>query len=129
MAYKPIKLPSASAPAISQARIEDFLGVDFTNQPSNVDEVRSPDATNMIRDVPGKVRKRMGWHTVGKVTGRVNGWHELYEKPPWSTPELSFTNSRWGCPELKTKAARRYSCMMAWPTTAAAAGSWPGNCT
>ena len=82
MAYKPIKLPSASAPAISQARIEDFLGVDFTNQPSNVDEVRSPDATNMIRDVPGKVRKRMGWHTVGKVTGRVNGWHELYEKPP-----------------------------------------------
>ena len=82
MAYKQVKLPSASAPAISQVRIEDFLGVDFTNQPSTVDEVRSPDATNMIRSVPGKVRKRMGWHTVGKVAGRVNGWHALYDKPP-----------------------------------------------
>lgn len=27
----------------------------------------------MIRDVPGKVRKRMGWRTVLTLPGRING--------------------------------------------------------
>lgn len=82
MAYKPIKLATAAAPSLSQVRIENFLGVDFTNQPSNVDERRSPEAPNMIRDVPGKVRKRMGWHTLHRLGGRVNGFHPLYQKDP-----------------------------------------------
>ena len=62
-------------------RVEDFLGCDLTNQPTNVDERRSPDATNMIRDVPGKVRKRLGWHTVHTLDGAINGRHQLNGKP------------------------------------------------
>lgn len=62
-------------------RVEDFLGCDLTNQPTNVDERRSPDATNMIRDVPGKVRKRLGWHTVHTLGGAINGRHRLNGKP------------------------------------------------
>lgn len=80
MAYNTIKLPSSSAPSMSQVRIETFLGVDLTNQASNVDEYKSPNAENMIRDVPGKVRKRMGWHTLRTLNARINGYHPLYGK-------------------------------------------------
>lgn len=52
------------SPSKSVATIDNFLGVDFTNSPSNVDENKSPNAVNMIRDVPGKVRKRMGYEVI-----------------------------------------------------------------
>ena len=80
-AYRQTQMPSASAPSLSVVRVEDFLGCDLTNQPTNVDERRSPDATNMIRDVPGKVRKRLGWHTVHTLGGAINGRHRLNGKP------------------------------------------------
>ena len=82
MAYKAINMPSSAAPSLSVVRIEDFLGVDLTNQPTNVDAKRSPDARNMIRDVPGKVRKRMGYRTMYTLEGQVNGFHRLNGKPP-----------------------------------------------
>ena len=41
--------------------IDQFLGVDLTNTGSNIDEIRSPNAENMVRYVPGKVRKRTGY--------------------------------------------------------------------
>lgn len=80
--YRPVNLGSAQAPSLSVVKIEDFLGCDLTNQPTNVDPRRSPEAPNMIRDVPGKVRKRMGWHTVYTLDGRVNGYHRLSGKDP-----------------------------------------------
>ena len=43
-----------SSPKRSVAVIDEFLGVDFTNSPSNVDLKKSPNGVNMIRDVPGK---------------------------------------------------------------------------
>ena len=43
--------------------IDTFLGVDLTNTGSNIEDVRSPNAENMVRFVPGKVRKRTGYHT------------------------------------------------------------------
>lgn len=55
--------------------IDEFHGVDFTNSPTNVDEKKSPNAPNMIRDVPGKVRKSKGWHTVKQYSERINGVH------------------------------------------------------
>lgn len=82
MAYRAINMPSGSAPSLSVVRIEDFLGCDLTNQANNVDAKRSPDARNMIRDVPGKVRKRMGYHTVYTLDGQINGFHRLNGKPP-----------------------------------------------
>lgn len=59
-----------------------FEGVNFTDSPAGVDERKSPDAPNMIRDVPGKVRKCMGYHRVAEYRDeqgnalRINGWHK-----------------------------------------------------
>ena len=60
--------------------IDNFLGVDFTNHPTNVDLRRSPGAVNMIRDVPGKVRKMMGYEQMAAYSGRINGVHRLAGK-------------------------------------------------
>lgn len=53
--------------------IDEFYGVDLHNAPNNVDIHRSPNAPNMIRDVPGKVRKRMGYYKTGEFDGQING--------------------------------------------------------
>ena len=63
------------SPARNVFLVEEFLGVDYTNSPTGVDPRRSPDAPNMIRDVPGKVRKSLGWQTVKRYQGRINGAH------------------------------------------------------
>lgn len=54
-------------------RYEYFAGVDLTNPAWTVDPHRSPDGTNMIRDVPGRVRKRMGYEIMQYFDGPVNG--------------------------------------------------------
>ena len=80
--FKQTRLPGASAPSLSKFEIDRFLGADLTNSPANVEEDRSPDCENLIRDVPGKVRKRMGWRTVLRVDGAVNGYHPCKDAPP-----------------------------------------------
>ena len=40
--------------------IEEFRGVDLNSSPTVVSKYRSPEAPNMMRDIPGKVRKRQG---------------------------------------------------------------------
>ena len=73
-----------SVPSARQRRsvsVSWFEGVNFTDSAAGVDERKSPDAPNMIRDVPGKVRKCMGYHRVAEYRdeeGRalaINGWH------------------------------------------------------
>jgi hypothetical protein len=64
-----------SSPSRSITSIDEFLGVDFTNSPGNVDVKKSPNGQNMIRDVPGKVRKCMGYHTIKTYDDRINGYH------------------------------------------------------
>ena len=66
------------SPARNVMAISDFLGCDFTNSPSNVDENKSPNCVNMIRDVPGKVRKCMGYRTVKQYDGTINGYHYIH---------------------------------------------------
>ena len=57
-------------------KIDDFLGVDFSNSPANIDDNKSPNAVNLIRDVPGKVRKRMGYEVIKDYgQGNINGYH------------------------------------------------------
>ena len=63
------------SPTIYTYEIGTFMGVDHYNQPSNVDKRRSPDAPNMMRDEVGKVRKRMGYQTICKFPGAINGVH------------------------------------------------------
>ena len=60
---------------IEQFKITYFRGVDLTNQPAGVDDGRACDGTNMIRDVPGYVRKRMGYFLANDFGSRINGIH------------------------------------------------------
>lgn len=70
------KVPAS--PAKSVYSISEFQGVDLTNSPANIDDVRSPNAPNMTRLVPGKVRKRMGYETIHTfTTGEVLGCHVM----------------------------------------------------
>lgn len=65
------------SPAKSQLTIDYFKGVDMYNAPANVAIHRSPEAQNMIRDEVGKVRKRMGFATISRFDGRINGSYAL----------------------------------------------------
>ena len=55
----------------------EFLGADFTSESSTVSEDKSPNVVNMIRSVPGKVRKRMGYHTVNDYEAQIYGAHKF----------------------------------------------------
>lgn len=56
--------------------IDEFFGVDYTTDPGIVDISKSPNAPNMIRDTPGKVRKCMGYFLRAKFSGKINGYHK-----------------------------------------------------
>ena len=62
------KVPAS--PKRNVFNIDEFLGVDLTNTGANIDEVRSPNAENMVRYVPGKVRKRTGYKTKIEFSNR-----------------------------------------------------------
>ncbi len=62
-----------AGPAKHTWKCQFFKGIDLNNAASNVENNRSPDAPNMIRDQVGKVRKRMGYTTVQTLKGRING--------------------------------------------------------
>ena len=68
----------SSSPKRDIVTIDTFLGCDFTNSPAAVSETRSPNCVNMIRDVPGKVRKCMGYHTIKTYDGPINGYHYMH---------------------------------------------------
>jgi len=66
--------------------IDEFMGVDLTNSGANIEETRSPNAENMVRNVPGKVRKRTGYKTkitisdgtdVNRALGTSDEWIEV----------------------------------------------------
>lgn len=56
------KVPAS--PSKSVITSDNFLGCDFTNSSANMDLSKSPNCVNMIRDVPGKVRKCMGYELI-----------------------------------------------------------------
>ncbi len=68
-----IRFPVPAGTERQQITISEFKGVDLHNAPANVSLNRSPSAPNMIRDVPGKVRKRCGYYLVRQFPGRING--------------------------------------------------------
>lgn len=63
--------------------MDTFLGVDLTNTGSNIDETRSPNAENMVRYVPGKVRKRTGYHTQVKFADSKDVNRALNTSKDW----------------------------------------------
>ena len=60
-----------------------FLGADFTSESSTVDDTKSPNVENMIRSVPGKVRKRMGYHKICDCGASIYGVHYLSITDVW----------------------------------------------
>ena len=69
-----------ASPKRSILNEDTFLGADFTNSPSAVDIRKSPNCVNIIRDVPGKIRKRMGYQTLETYEGQINGFHTIKGK-------------------------------------------------
>lgn len=65
------------SPKIHVYQSDKFLGADFTSDASTVDDTKSPNCENMIRSVPGKVRKRMGYHKVAEYGAQVYGVHKF----------------------------------------------------
>lgn len=63
-------------PKILKQKMQYFRGVDLTNQPANVDKGRASNGINMIRDVPGKMRKRMGYYLLHSYGEAINGIFE-----------------------------------------------------
>lgn len=84
--------------AKSRLIIDTMLGIDYTSNEANVSRNQSPYAPNMIRDEPGKVRKRMGYFAYAKYPARINGCYalngvymihagtKLYKLPDTETP-------------------------------------------
>jgi hypothetical protein len=75
-----VKFSVPSSPAKQVYEIKELQGVDLTNKGASVEDDKSPNAPNMIRDVPGKVRKRMGFTTVKTFSGTVYAFHYLTTK-------------------------------------------------
>ena len=48
-----------------------FRGCDFTTDPAEIDDSRSPDAQNMIADDAGFPAKRAGWRVMHTFTGKI----------------------------------------------------------
>lgn len=87
------KFPVPSSPARSVIKVETFKGVDLNSSPSNVENYRSPNAPNMMRDVPGKVRKRQGYEKIKEYTGRINGVHILRDVENGIEKELTHAGT------------------------------------
>ena len=73
---------TVNAPAQTQIhtkRYSSFKGVDFSADPTQVDDSRSPWAVNVISDEGGCPQKRPGWRKLAEVPEAVHGIH-LYKK-------------------------------------------------
>ena len=70
---KVMKLGAAPGAAVHTKRYEGFRGVDFSTDPSKVEEKRSPWAVNVVMDTGGFPEKRPGWRRLRKLDGAVNG--------------------------------------------------------
>lgn len=59
-----------------QRTYDKYRGVDFSTDPTQVADFRSPYAENLISDLAGFPEKRAGWRTLLSIVGeRINGIH------------------------------------------------------
>jgi len=75
------KIPKSPTKQVYQS--SEFLGADFTSEASTVSENKSPNCENMIRSVPGKIRKRMGYEKVGDYGAYIYGVHYYSVLDAW----------------------------------------------
>lgn len=82
MAATSFRVPAS--PSINIYQNSTFLGCDFTSDASTVDDTKSPNCINMVRSVPGKVRKRMGYRKMADYNGQcIYGVHHLSTTDIW----------------------------------------------
>ena len=74
-------IPKSPAKQVYEAT--KFLGADFTSESSTVDDTKSPNVENMIRSVPGKIRKRMGYQKLFDYGAPIYGVHHLSTTDVW----------------------------------------------
>ena len=70
-----IKVPILSDAPLHQKMYSYFRGCDFTTDPVEIDDSRSPDALNLIADDAGFPQKRVGWRVLSTFDAKVNGLH------------------------------------------------------
>lgn len=58
-----------------QKEYTQFRGVDFSTDPTQVADYRSPYALNLISDLAGFPEKRVGWRKILDTGKRINGMH------------------------------------------------------
>ncbi len=75
------KIPSSPKKQVYVS--QEFLGADFTSESSTVDDTKSPNVENMIRSVPGKIRKRMGYEKLFDYGEPIYGVHHLSTTDVW----------------------------------------------
>lgn len=70
---KELSVPSFSSPSIITRQYRAFRGIDLSTDESQIDGRRSPRAINIISDAGGYPQLRLGWRTVRRYVGRING--------------------------------------------------------
>nr|DAH38439.1 MAG TPA: stabilization protein [Caudoviricetes sp.] len=68
-----ITVNQPNPPTVYTKRYDRFAGVDFSTDPSRIDDSRSPHAVNLISDAGGYPEKRVGWRTLVTLTDSING--------------------------------------------------------
>ena len=58
------EVPSFTSPTMGTQKYQNFRGVDYSTDETQVDKSRSPRAVNMIADEGGFPEKRWGWRTI-----------------------------------------------------------------
>lgn len=62
-----------SGPSVYTTKYVNFKGVDFSTDPTQISESRSPYAPNLISDGGGFPEKRPGWRTLYSLDAPING--------------------------------------------------------
>lgn len=70
-----IKIPALNNAGMRSKVYGYFRGCDFTTDPAEIDDSRSPDMLNIIPDYAGFPSKRVGWRVMQAFTGHINGLH------------------------------------------------------
>lgn len=107
-----VRFKVPASPKKNVYAIDEFYGVDLTNIGPSIDDTRSPNAENMVRWTPGKVRKRTGYKTkiqymdtedVNRVKHSSNEWADYTETLAENPNQIFFelwdkfiTYEKWG---------------------------------
>lgn len=70
---KRIAVNSTGSPTVCKTVYKEFRGVDFSTDPAQVSNSRSPNAVNIVSDSGGYPEKRLGWRTLHRYPEHING--------------------------------------------------------